>query len=285
MAMTPHILLALLFVLTVAHLLTLKICAEKIDHRTAPVFVSFWTLLGLAVTAPVFGHLWTEGWEKMATPQYLSLAVVRGLGLYAVFVISQELMQTSLSSRHYVTPMAVGMIAVVNFFLGEQLTPLQWLSALSLCALAAAFFFKGHMADLNVPARRSYLKLVGLTVFLASVDYTLAKNTNWYALLLVSNIVLLAVSLFINRARTSVLRQAFVHKSAILAGAVYVVAEMVKYYQMVAINPVSVIVTVQAATKPVVLALAALLWKERTVKEQLLWGTAAFLVTLPLFFK
>jgi hypothetical protein len=33
----------------------------------------------------------------------------------------------------------------------------------------------------------------------------------------------------------------------------------------------------------VILILSALVWKERTVKEQLLWGVLALLVTLPLF--
>jgi len=36
-------------------------------------------------------------------------------------------------------------------------------------------------------------------------------------------------------------------------------------------------------TKPVILLLSAMIWKERTVKEQLAWGVLAFLVTLPLF--
>lgn len=46
--MLPHLLLLLLFVLTIAHLVTLKICSVRLDHRTAPVFVSVWVLAGLA---------------------------------------------------------------------------------------------------------------------------------------------------------------------------------------------------------------------------------------------
>lgn len=279
-----HLLLALLFLLTIGHLLTLKICSVRLDHRTAPIFISLWTLLGVAAVSPFFGHLWAEGWEKfMAEPYLLALSMLKGGLLYLLFVISQELMQESLSSRHYVTPLAVGLVAIVNATLGEQLHLGQWIAALGLCALSAAFFFKGHAADLSRRGRFAYIKLVALSVFLSSLDHVLTKNSNWFSLLLVSNLVLLGVSLALNRARIAVLRDALFHKYAALAGIFYMLTELVKFYQQVTINPVTVVVTVQAATKPVILVLSALLWKERTVREQLIWGGLAFMVTLPLF--
>jgi hypothetical protein len=279
-----HLLLALLFLLTIGHLLTLKICSVKLDHRTAPIFISLWTLLGVAAVSPFFGHLWAEGWDKfMAAPYLLLLCMLKGGLLYLLFVISQELMQESLSSRHYVTPLAVGLVAIVNATLGEQLHLGQWIAALGLCGLSAAFFFKGHAADLSRKGRFAYIKLVALAVFLSSLDHVLTKNSNWFSLLLVSNVTLLAVSLVLNRARIAVLKDALFHKYAALAGIFYMLTELVKFYQQVTINPVTVVVTVQAATKPVILVLSALLWKERTVREQLIWGALAFLVTLPLF--
>lgn len=278
-------LLILLFFLTIGHLVTLKLCSVKLDHRTAPIFISVWTLIGLAIVAPVYGHLWAEGWEKfMARPWLLLLAVGKGGLLYFLFVISQDLMKVSLSSRHYVTPLAVGLIAIVNSFLGESLTAAQWLSCLGLCVLAAGFFFKGHLSDLDRRARLSYAALVGLSVILSALDQVLTKNTNWFSLLLVSNIILLAVSVALNGARKEVLKSALFSRAAALAGIFYAATELVKFYQMIAYNPVSVIAVVQAMTKPVILVLSALIWKERTVREQLAWGVLAFLAALPLFF-
>lgn len=280
-----HGLLILLFLLTIGHLLTLKICSVKMDHRTAPIFISVWTLLGVALASPFFGYLWAEGWAKfMAAPYLLPLCMLKGGMLYLLFVISQELMQESLSSRHYVTPLAVGLMAVVNATLGEALLPGQWIAALGLCGLSAAFFFRGHLSDLSRRGKLSYLKLVVLSVFLSSLDHVLTKNSNWYSLLLVSNVTLLSVSLAVNHARIAVLKDALFHKYAALAGAFYMMTELVKFYQLVTINPVTVVMTVQAATKPVILILSALVWKERTVREQLIWGVLAFIVTLPLFF-
>ncbi len=279
-----HALLALLFLLTIGLLLTLKICSVQIDHRTAPIFISLWTLLGAAAAAPRYGHLLRPGWEKMAAEPYLlALCVAKGAFLYLLLVISQELMKESLSSRHYVTPLSVGLVAVVNAALGEHLTPKEWFSALGLCALAVGFFFKGHLSDLSRQGKTTYVKLVAISVLLAAFDHVLIGRTNWYAMLVVSNVTLLGLSLLLNRAETAVLRDALFHKSAALAGVFYMAAEIVKDYQEVTINPVSVVVTVQAATKPVILILAAILWKERTVREQMVWGVLAFIVTLPLF--
>lgn len=278
-------LLILLFFLTIGHLVTLKICSVKLDHRTAPVFISAWTLFGLAAVSPFFGHLWGEGWDKfMAHPHLLALTVLKGALLYLLFVISQELMQASLSSRHYVTPLAVGLVAITNAFLGEQLATGQWIAALGLCGLSACFFFKGHLSDLDRKGRLAYVKLVGLSVLLSSFDHVLTKGSNWFSLLLVSNVVLLSLALFLNRKNISVLKDALLHKAAAFAGLFYMATELLKFYQQVTINPVTAVITVQAMTKPVILILSALIWKERTVKEQLVWGSLAFIVTLPLFF-
>lgn len=283
--MDAHLLLLLLFFLTIGHLLTLKACSVRLDHRTAPIFISAWTLLGVALVSPFFGHLWAEGWAKfMAAPHLLALSVLKGALLYYLFVISQELMQESLSSRHYVTPMAVGLVAIVNATLGESLKAGQWIAALGLCALSAAFFFKGHLSDLSRRGKMSYVKLVGMAVLLAAFDHALTKNSNWFSLLLVSNATLLAVSLALTRGNAAVLREALLHRMAAWAGIFYMATELVKFYQQVSINPVTAVATVQAATKPVILILSALLWKERTVKEQTVWGALAFAVTLPMFF-
>ncbi len=278
-----HFLLLLLFVLTIGHLITLKICSNSMDHRTAPVFISVWTLLGLLSVSGFYGHLWIEGWQKFtADPVLLLLAVAKGGLLYLLFVISQDLMKVSLSSRHYVTPMSAGLIAIFNSFLGENLKPQEWVACLGLCALSAAFLFKGHLADMERSARISYFKILALAVVIGGLDFVLTRGTNWFSLLLVSNVFLLGLALFVNRQRLDILKTAFTHRAAILAGVFYAATELVRFYQIVTINPVSVVVTVQAMTKPIILALSAVLWKERTLKEQLAWGILAFAVTMPL---
>ena len=280
-----HLFLLVLFALSIGHLVTLKICSVNLDHRTAPVFISGWVTLGLVAAYPFFGHLLGDGLHALeASPHLFLLGVIKGGLMYAMFIVSQTLMKDSLSSRHYVTPLSVGVIAIGNSFLGEALKPGQMLSAFGLCALAAAFFLKGHLSDTSRATKMAYVKLVALSSAISLIDQVLVKSSNWYAALWLSNTVLLVISLWINRKNTDVLKSAFLQKQAALAGFFYVATELVKFYQMVTINPVTVISIVQALTKPVILALSALVWKERTLKEQLIWGIMAFALALPLFF-
>jgi hypothetical protein len=279
-----HLLLLALFLLTIAHLVTLKVCSLAIDHRTAPLFISGWTLMGLAAATPIYGHLWGEGYSAfLDQPVLLALTLLKAVLLYFLFIISQQLMQVSLSSRHYVTPLSVGLIAILNSFLGETLTLGQWCAALGLCGLAAAFFFKGHLAEMDRSARLAYGKLVGISVAIAVIDQIVLKQTNWFAYQVIFNVVLLVIALLMNMRNLAVIKTAFLHRAAALAGLSYMATELVKFYQMVSINPITVIIVVQAMTKPVILALSAVVWKERTIREQLIWGVLAFIVTLPLF--
>ena len=279
-----HFLLALLFALTILHLVTLKVCSLKLDHKTAPLFISFWTLLGLGITYPAYGHLFWEGWAKfMAAPHLLALTVVKGAVLCYLFVISQQLMQVSLSSRHYVTPLAVGIVVVSNSFFGEVLKPNELFAGLGLCALAVGFFLKGHLSDLDRAGRIAYAKLVLCSAFLTTLDHVITKETNWYVLLAVSYTVMFTVAVAWNFRSRENFKTALLHRAAILAGVLYAATELVKFYQQVTINPVTVVMITQAMTKPVILVLSAVIWKERTVREQLAWGVMAFLITLPLF--
>lgn len=279
-----HLLLALLFGLTILHLVTLKVCSVTLDHRTAPLFISVWTLAGLAATAPLFGHLWAEGLAKfMANPAILGLTILKGGLLCYLFVLSQELMKVSLSSRHYVTPMAVGVMTVSNSFFGERLMPHELFVGFALCALAVTFFLKGHLSELDRRGRLAYAKLVLISAGLSTLDQVITRESNWYALLTVSYIVVLVMAVVWNFRTPANFRAAMLTRNAALAGILYAATELVKFYQQVTINPVTVVVITQALTKPVILVLSALIWKERTVKEQLVWGGLAFLIALPLF--
>lgn len=281
----PQLWLLALFILTLGHILSLKACSMVLDHRTAPIFISIWTLIGLALCYPTFGHLLHAALPKLAAaPHLVAMMVLKGFILYYMAVAAQKLTAVSLSSRQYVTPLAVGLISLSNGLLGESLSLIQWLGAMGMCLAALAFFFKGHLSDLSVEGRRNYLLLVAVVVVLASFDQVLISGSNWYTLLLVSNVVLLTLSLLLTRKAEGILKQALFHKSALIAGSIYMLTEIVKFYQQVTINPVTVVVAVQAGTKPLVLILAALMWRERTVREQILWGAVAFVLLMPLIF-
>ena len=172
-----NLLLVVLFFLTIGHLITLKVCSVTLDHKTAPLFISGWTLFGLLCVSPFYGHLLQEGILKYkAEPYLLALSMLKGGLLYLLFVISQQLMKVSLSSRHYVTPLAVGFMSVVNHFLGEELKTNQMIAVGGLFTLSLGFFLKGHLSDLSREGKLAYAKLVTLSVLLSALDHSLRRQ-------------------------------------------------------------------------------------------------------------
>jgi hypothetical protein len=278
------LLLVLLFAFTIAYVLAMKVASNRIDHRTAPIFISAWALLGLAVTWPFLGAgLWKSGAPLlMAQPWLVALAAIKGALMYSRSIRGQQLTQASLSSSNYVRPMSIGMIAIVNFMLGEKLTHAQWASSLGLCLVSVVFFFKGHLSEFTRREKIYYADLVGFNVTLAAIDFAVIKGSNWFCDLVIGNVVLLVVGLACNRRAPEVLKVAFFSGPAIVAGFLFSATEQLKFYQQVTINPISMVLTVQALSQPIIMVLSAHIWKERTMREQLIWGMAAFaLVTLP----
>ncbi|MDD9901880.1 MAG: hypothetical protein OXT65_12965 [Alphaproteobacteria bacterium] len=269
--------LLLLFILSIAKAVAFKTCSDRMDARTTPLIISAWSLLAAVVTIPVFGHLWGNAQHIfMQSPSLLFLCLAKGGILYIWCITSQKLVSLSLSSRIYMKPMATGLIAGSNYFLGERLSRAEWISALALFALSALFFFKGHISDVDRKARVYFVSLVGMSVVLSGMDHVLVSHVNWYALLIVSNVMLLGIGLCIHHKNIPLLKSAYCNKLALAAGCTYAVAEHVKFYQMVTINPVTTIAVLESLVSPVLMVLSAALWKERTVREQLSWGMAVF---------
>lgn len=276
-----HLLLAALFCFTVATGLVFKVASHKIDHRTAPAFMCLWVLAGLGLTFPLYGDLWYAGWQGLIEQPWLALLMLaKGGLLWLLFSQKQHLNKMSLSARNYTSPVAIGLMVFTNAAFGEQLATAELVAAMGLCALGLLFAFKGHLQDLPAQGKTLFGAAVLLTVACGTLDHILLTHLNWYVLLVVTNIILLAVVL-LQRGGFGRLRESLTAPLAIAAGALFATTELVKFYQTVSYSPVTVVVTVQSATIPVLLILSALIWKERTWREQGLWGLLALALILP----
>ena len=276
-----HVLLVALFGLTIATGLVFKVASHKIDHRTAPAFMCLWVLAGLGLTFPLYGNLWQSGWQALIVQPWLGLLMaVKGVFLWLLFSQKQQLNKMSLSARNYTSPVAIGLIVFTNAAFGEQLATTEFIAAMGLCALGLTFAFKGHLQDLPPNGKTLFGAAVLLTVACATLDHILLTHLNWYVLLVVTNFILLGVVL-VQRGGVGHLRTSLTSPLAIAAGVLFATTELVKFYQTVTYSPVTVVVTVQSATIPVLLILSALIWQERTWREQGLWGLLALGLILP----
>lgn len=272
------------FTIAIVKPLIFKVCAVKLDHRTAPIFISSYMMMGILISLPFFSSYMEEGLAKLiAHPFIFSLCVLKGIIFWFAVHDGQKLTQVSLSSARYTLPPALAISAVINSFLGEHLTMVEWVSVMGLAILGIAFFLKGHLQELGRSAKILFIKLVLILVSLIVIDHVTITYSNWYVLLFTSNATLL-IWCVLKKKPLQLWKTALFSKLGIVAGMSMLTFEFIKFYPMVTLIPVSVISTVQASTIPIVLVLTSLIWGERTWQEQLLWGVLSVAFILPLIF-
>lgn len=278
--------LANLLLLAVFMLGIVSVCAKKyasmvLHTRAIALFNGVWTLAGLACVWPLYHGLLAKGvGQAMMHPWLWGAFVLKGGVLWVLYVMQQKLTRASMSSGQYVMPVALGLITAGNAFFGEHLSHVQLASALGLCLLGVLFALRGHVVDTGRGGRRLFVFVVGVAAVSAVMDQVILSHSNWYILLLMSNLVLLALGLWFHRGWGN-LRTAVFSWPGVAAGGTFTVYELVKFYQMVSINPVSLVVMMKVASIPAILVISALVWRERSWREQAVWGVLSLLLLLP----
>lgn len=281
--MSPYALLGIMVLLALARPLLYKKASMVLKHDSGPIFTSVWVLLGLIAISPFYGTLFFDGMHDMASEYWIAaLLLLKGCVLWLLFFNGQVLTEQSLSAAKFVLPTALGAIAITNSVLGEVLTLKEWIAALGLCILGVSFAFRGHVQELGAQGRFLFLKLVCLSIIAATLDYIILSHINWYFLLFVTNFLMLFVAL-LRRPALTVWKDALFRKESIFAGSVFTVGELLKFYLMVSVLPMTVVISAQVAVIPMILILSALIWGERSWKEQLVWGILSVGLLLLLF--
>lgn len=280
--MSIEMFIVLLFAINLAKALIVKLCSHRLDHQMMPIIYACYLLVGLILSFPAFQSLAMDGITALLNhPIALAACLAKGVVFWFVTVDSQKLTKESLSSSRYSLPPALALAACANAFLGEALNMKEWISVVGLALLGLGFFLKGHLQDLSKESKIIFIKVVLMMMVMIVIDHYVIVHSNWYVLLFLSNVVIVGVS-FLKRSPKRIWKEAFTNKLAMVAGVAFCAYEMIKFPAMVTILPVSVVVTVQVATIPVIMVLTSVIWKERTVKEQLLWGVLSMIFMMML---
>lgn len=254
-----------------------------LDHDSGPIFTGLWVVIALLLVYPFYGDLLRQGIENIIGDYSLILLLIfKGCVLWILFYNAQVLTEKSLSATKFSLPVALGFIAIVNSFLGESLEIKEWIAAFSLCALGIIFSLRGHLQELGISGRILFFKLVLISIVAATLDFLILSETNWYVLLLVTNITMIFISA-VRGTSINIWKSALFRKEAIFAGSVFSIVELVKFYLMVSILPMTVVISAQVAIIPIILVLSAVIWGERGWKEQLIWGILSSGLLLLLF--
>lgn len=282
---TPMLLWAIaLLAVTIVYTLAQKVAANHLPPQTAPIFNFVWLTIGLIVTIPLFTPEWHAALTLLQNNLWLIIPIIlKGWLIFMAIHHGMLLGKQSLSAGNFIIPAALTISPLLLFLLGEELTLMQMILCSSLGVMGISFFLRGHLADLNRNAKRSFFLITTATLGMIVCDYIIIQHGNWLLLLAGTTCTQL---IFIQHQKPTrqILKLALFSKYALLAGVSVAIFEFIGFYQMGTINPVSITVAIKASALPFTQLAAALIWQERTWQEQLSWGiiTALLLAGLAL---
>jgi hypothetical protein len=275
---------ALLILFSFLRPVLLRPCAVRFSARTTPAFITMWVMLGIVVMLPwCYPELVAAAPTLVENPLVVVVALIKGVGLWLCIYLEQELRRVSMSSSVFVRPASLGIIALVNAALGEQLNVWQWTATTALTLLGFLFMLKGHFITLTLRQKAFYVIVLLLSVVPLTADQYVLSQINWFTHLVLYTLGMFAMS-FAMRTTRAEWMQGVPNNSAIYAGVVWVVSEVFTLYAMSHVLPVSVAGLCMTLPIPFIMVMSALRWHEQSWKTQAFFGALALAASLPMFF-
>ena len=274
---------ALLLIVIIARL-SHKVASHHLPAQTAPIFVGVWLLIGFVGTAGFFQNEWVLAYRHIVEKPWIALPVLAKGALITFFLNeSMNLYKKSLSAQNFVIPSMLSVGPLVLMLFGEQLSLMQLVLSVLMGCVGLAFFLFGHLSELGKQGKKSFFYLALSALGMMVADYLIIDNGNW-VLLLFGSTAFQIVIVLLKRYKLSIWRQALFSWRGTLAGVAFAIHEFISFYQMGTITPVTITVAVKAGAIPFIQLAAAIIWKERTWGEQLIWGTLTMMILIGLAF-
>ena len=259
-----------------------KPAARYFKPEVSSLFTSCWLLVGLIISFPLLGHLLNFNNQNALLSPYILISIYKGITLFYLIAMQQAINKNSTSSSVFLGFMALALGAVTNnLFFHENLGFVKVACIVCLGVLGFMFLLKGDARRLS---RKDLFYFVVVTMFMASytvADHVAIPQVGWYAHLFASSIAMLIISL-VHKASKEDIKVIFTNKSIIFAGIFYTISEFFVIYVSFNVLPVSIVAVFLRLSTPVVMVLSAIKYKEQSVKNQLLFGLIAILLSLPI---
>lgn len=272
----------LIFLTMVIKPIIYKPCVQYFRPEFSATFTSLWLLLGLAISWPLLGHLLTDNWQKICFSPYLLFSILKGVLLYAMVKYQQEVNKYSTSSSVFFGFIATALGSlIINIFFKEGLSLLQMSCISALGVLGGIFYAYGDAKRLSYQGKKGFLLIILLSAIFMICDHLAISQIGWYPHLLFSYVFMFFTCAFYGISRRDY-AIAFKNKIVVAAGIIYACSEFLIIYASVNILPVSLVSVFMRIAAPTVMIISALKYHEQTWKNQLLFGSLALLLVLPL---
>lgn len=245
-------------------------------------FTSTWLVLALLITFPLLGGLLTDRAEQIWRSPYLWVSVYKGASLFYLIKLQQNVNKESTSSSVFLSFVALAMGAFANnVFFAENLGLFKVVCILGFGVLGAAYFIKGDAKRLSAKAKKAFFIVTLIMASYTVSDHLAIPKIGWYAHLFVSSFAMFAVSVLHGISKQD-FRNMFLNKKIALAGMFYAASEFLVIYASINILPVSVVAVFLRLSVPVVMIYSAVFYHEQSLKNQLLFGSIAIVLALPI---
>ncbi len=272
----------LIFLTMVIKPIVYKPCVEHFRASLSAIFTSIWVLIGLAISWPWLGHLFLNDWQRICSSPYLLFSILKGILLYAMVKYQQEVNKYSTSSSVFFGFIATALGSLmINLFFKEGLSLIQLSCICALGVLGGIYYAYGDAKRLSQQGKKEFLLIILLSAVFMVCDHLAISEVGWYTHLLFSYIFMFLTCLFYGISRQDYAR-VFKNKIMARAGIVYACSEFLIIYASVNILPVSLVSVFMRIAAPTVMIISAIKYHEQTWKNQLLFGSLALLLALPL---
>lgn len=259
-----------------------KPIAEYFPAKQSVTFTSFWLILGLILTYPIFGHLLEFNNQNALSSPYILISVYKGVSLFYFVTLQQIINKKSMSSSVFLSFIAMALGSLINnLFFHENLGVIKVLCICGFGVLGILFLQKGDAKRLS---HKDIMFFFIATVIMASFaisDHVAIPKVGWYAHLLVSSVAMFLICLLYPVSRKA-FRLVLNDRRVVYAGVFYTVSEFLVIYASINILPVSVVAVFLRLSVPVVMVISAIKYKEQNIKNQLGFGIIAILLALPI---
>ncbi len=259
-----------------------KPAAQFFKINLSVLFTSVWLLIGLVITFPILGHLFTDRAEEVLTSPYLLLSVIKGVSLWLLVKLQQSINKESTSSSTFYLFTAMALASLLNnMFFHEGLKVFQLVCVLGFGVLGCVFFIYGDAKRLSRKNKIAFILATFICALFGVEDHLAIPRIGWYPHLLVSSIFMFLMCFFDKISKQDII-SVFKNKILVKAGVFYTVSEFLIIYASTNILPVSFVALFMRLATPIVMIISAIKYKEQTLKNQLVFGIISLMLALPL---
>lgn len=261
-----------------------KPCVKYFPAELSAAFTSVWLIVGLVVSWPFFGHLLTVPFDKIIRSPYLLLSIAKGILLWWMIKLQQDINKKSTSSSVFFGFVAMALGSLVNnVFFKEGLEAFQLLCICALGVLGLVFVLRGDAKRLSFRGKIDFAAIIFLGATFSVFDHLAIPQVGWYSHVFFSSVFMYIACVLHGISKKDYLN-IFRNKDVVLAGIVYTMSEFLIIYSSIKLLPVSFVAVFMRMAAPVVMLISAVLYHEQSVKNQLVFGVVATILVLPLIF-